>query len=59
VVEEDGPKGFEAAVQGGGGVSEEVPADGIIHGGTSADVREFFGESLSLAQAVAQRVGKT
>jgi hypothetical protein len=41
VVEEDGPERFVASVQGWGGVSEEVVAGGVIHGGTSAIVMQF------------------
>jgi hypothetical protein len=31
-IEEDGPQGFVTALLGVGGVQEEVPAKGIVHG---------------------------
>jgi hypothetical protein len=46
VVEEDGPERFVASVQGRDGMSEEVVAEGVIHGGTSANVMDFGGESF-------------
>ena len=59
VVEEDGTKSFVAPVQGWGGMSEEVVAEGVIHGGTSAIVMDFLGESLCRGKAIAGGVGKS
>jgi hypothetical protein len=58
VVEEDGTKRFVASVQGRGGLSEEVVAQGVIHGGTSGLVMGFLGESLCPGHAITGRVGK-
>jgi len=53
VVEEDGAKSFVASVQGWDGMSEEVVAEGVIHGATSEIVMGFFGESLCQGNAIA------
>jgi hypothetical protein len=51
VVEEDGTKRFVASMQGWGGMSEEIVAEGVIHGGTSEIVMEFSGESFCQGNA--------
>jgi hypothetical protein len=59
VLKEDGTERFVASVQGWGGMSEEVVAEGVVHGATSEIVMGFFGESLSQGNAIARRVDKT
>lgn len=58
MVEEDGTKGFVASMDGWVGMSEEVVAEGVIHGGTSESVMDFWGESFCQSNAIAARVGK-
>jgi hypothetical protein len=47
VVKKDGSEGLEASMQRRGGMSEEVMAAGIIHGGNSRIVTGFFCDSTS------------
>jgi hypothetical protein len=59
VVKEEGTERFVASVQGWGGMSEEVVAEGVVHGATAEIVMGFFGKSLTKGNSIAGEVGKT
>jgi len=54
VVKEESTERFVASVQGWVGMSEEVVAEGVVHGATSEIVMEFFGETLCQGNAISQ-----
>jgi hypothetical protein len=42
LVQEDGPQGLVASMQGLGGMSDEVVTGSVVHGATSESVMGFF-----------------
>ena len=58
VVKEDGSKRLVPSMHGRIGMDEEVVAEGVVHGATSANVMGFFGKSLCQGNPIAGRVGK-
>ena len=53
VVKEDGSKVLVPPMHGWIGMGEEVVAEGVVHGATSANVMGFFGESLCQGHPIA------